>query len=94
MWFNWMNTLSSSLSSLLNSLQFFLDFNQSRFIIEFYFWKFCNFRRADEGLQKVNQTEGPELHVSPRDITNKHIMAYGKVWTAVNRDSLLKKNVL
>jgi hypothetical protein len=30
MWFNWMNTLSS----LLNSLQFFLDFNQSRFIIE------------------------------------------------------------
>ena len=34
MWFNWMNTLSSSLSSLLNSLQFFLDFNQSRFIIE------------------------------------------------------------
>jgi len=30
MWFNWMNTLSSSLSSLLNSLQFFLDFNQSR----------------------------------------------------------------
>jgi hypothetical protein len=34
MWFNWMNTLSSSLSSLLNSLQFFLDFIQSRFIIE------------------------------------------------------------
>jgi hypothetical protein len=30
MWFNWMNTLSSSLSSLLNSLQFFLDFIQSR----------------------------------------------------------------
>jgi hypothetical protein len=40
-----------------------------------------------EGLQKVSQTEGPELHVAPRDITNKHIMAYGKVWTAVNRDT-------
>lgn len=35
------------------------------------------FRKADEGLQKVNQTEGRELHTAPQDITNKHIMAYG-----------------
>lgn len=43
-------------------------------LFRFLFYKVL--RRADEGLQKVNQTEGPELHVSPRDITNKHIMAY------------------
>lgn len=35
---------------------------------------FC--RKADDGLQKVSQT-GQEMHMTPRDITNKHIMAYG-----------------
>lgn len=43
-------------------------------IFRFLFYKLL--RRADEGLQKVSQTEGRELHVAPRDITNKHIMAY------------------
>ncbi|VDI84047.1 gamma-secretase subunit APH-1A [Mytilus galloprovincialis] len=43
-------------------------------IFRFFFYKLL--RKADEGLQKVNQTEGPELHVAPRDITNKNIMAY------------------
>lgn len=33
-------------------------------------------RKADDGLQKVSQT-GQEMHMTPRDISNKHIMAYG-----------------
>ncbi|XP_055996428.1 gamma-secretase subunit Aph-1-like isoform X1 [Ostrea edulis] len=32
-------------------------------------------RKADDGLQKVSQT-GQEMHMTPRDISNKHIMAY------------------
>lgn len=43
-------------------------------VFRFLFYKLL--RKADEGLQKVNQTEGRELHTAPQDITNKHIMAY------------------
>lgn len=39
----------------------------------FLFYKLL--RKADDGLQKVSQT-GQEMHMTPRDITNKHIMAY------------------
>ena len=39
---------------------------------------FCtDHRKADDGLQKVSQVSEAE-HVMPRDISNKHIMAYGK----------------
>ena len=34
------------------------------------------YRKADDGLQKVSQ-QGQDQHVMPRDISNKHIMAYG-----------------
>ncbi|KAK3102890.1 hypothetical protein FSP39_014726 [Pinctada imbricata] len=42
-------------------------------LFRFLFYKLL--RKADDGLQRVSQT-GQELHVAPRDITNKHIMAY------------------
>lgn len=32
-------------------------------------------RKADDGLKKVSQT-GQDMHVEPRDMTNKHIMSY------------------
>lgn len=42
-------------------------------LFRFLFYKLL--RKADEGLQKVSQ-QGQDQHVTPKDITNKHIMAY------------------
>ncbi|WAR02295.1 APH1-like protein [Mya arenaria] len=42
-------------------------------LFRFLFYKLL--RKADEGLQKVSQ-QGQEQHVTPKDISNKHIMAY------------------
>lgn len=42
-------------------------------LFRFLFYKLL--RKADEGLQKVSQ-QGLDQHVMPRDISNKHIMAY------------------
>lgn len=42
-------------------------------LFRFLFYKLL--RKADDGLQKVSQ-QGQDQHVMPRDISNKHIMAY------------------
>lgn len=42
-------------------------------VFRFLFYKLL--RKADEGLLKVSQTE-QDMHVEPKDFTNKHIMAY------------------
>ncbi|XP_045176426.1 gamma-secretase subunit Aph-1-like isoform X2 [Mercenaria mercenaria] len=42
-------------------------------LFRFFFYKLL--RKADEGLQKVSQ-QGQDQHVTPKDISNKHIMAY------------------
>ena len=49
--------------------------------LQFYAFLFIHvdpyvYRKADDGLQKVSQ-QGQDQHVMPRDISNKHIMAYG-----------------
>ncbi|KAL4225370.1 Notch receptor processing [Mactra antiquata] len=42
-------------------------------LFRFLFYKML--RKADEGLHKVSQ-QGQDQHVTPKDISNKHIMAY------------------
>ncbi|XP_046581663.1 gamma-secretase subunit Aph-1-like [Haliotis rubra] len=59
---------------LQNDLAFGLVFSVIfQELFRFLFYKLL--RRADEGLQKVSQTAQTE-NVTPKDISNKHIMAY------------------
>ncbi|KAK6191729.1 hypothetical protein SNE40_003336 [Patella caerulea] len=74
--------LSLLLSSILwyavvplrNQLAFGLVFSVFfQELFRFLFYKLL--RRADEGLKKVSQVSGDE-NITPKDINNKHIMAY------------------